>query len=127
MQRICRARNALLTACSSVALALAACAAPAARSGDAAGAMAVYRYAGSRQCEGGGIGRAEAERQLAAAGIRAKAARCARDGKAYAAACGMSDGRLIVVDIDAKDLPAARKLGFAPLAEQPEASPASCP
>lgn len=103
---------------------LAACQAPAA-SGPA-DSVAVYRYAGSRQCQGGGLGRADVERQLAAAGIISEASRCAMDGKAYGAACGMADGRLVVADIDAKDLPAARKLGFAPLSDLPQAVATAC-
>jgi hypothetical protein len=104
--------------------ALAACQAPAASR--PADPVAVYRYAGSRQCERGGLDRADVERQLAAAGIISRASRCAMDGKAHAAACGMPDGRLVIADIEAKDLAAARKLGFAPLSDLPQAVATAC-
>ena len=128
---IANARTGLALA--ALAAALAACQAPAAPAPKAAGAapaagsVAVYRPAGSRQCERGGLTLEAVRRQLSSGGIRATATRCALDGKVYGAACGMPDGRIVVAEIAPGDLAAARKLGYAPLAELPEAAPAACP
>jgi hypothetical protein len=81
---------------------------------------------GSVQCEGGGTPPAEWERRLAAAGVRPVASGCGVDGLMRPAVCGAPDGRIFIVEVRADQAPAAAALGFAPLANLPDAARAPC-
>jgi hypothetical protein len=113
-------------------LAIAGCQAadPPAVTGKPAGAtgdVTLYKYAGSRQCSGGGISPEDARRALAAAGVQVLEAGCGADGRMHTASCGGADGRIVIVKVAARDAAAARGQGFAPLSELPDAARARCP
>lgn len=113
------------------ALALAGCQAgatsePANPSSPVAANATLYRYAGSKQCEGGGATPQQVTQELAAAGVAVVEAGCATDGRMYAAMCGASDGRIVVVQVRRADARAAQAKGFKPLAELPEAARSVC-
>lgn len=97
---------------------------PAAR---AANDVTLYRYAGSRQCSGGGITPQDARRILAAAGVDVREAGCGADGRMYPSVCGSGDGRIVVVKVPASQAREARSHGFAPLEELPDAARVRCP
>lgn len=86
----------------------------------------VYKYQGSRQCEGGGVPLAEMQRQLQAAGVRVQAAACGTDGRMYPAFCGGADGRINILSIPTKALPVATAQGFTPLSQLPDAQKSNC-
>lgn len=86
----------------------------------------VYKSAGSRQCEPGGLTPAQMRAQLEAAGIRVLSAACGGDGRARIAMCGAPDGRLGILEIPASQVQAAAALGFAPLDRLPQASVVPC-
>ncbi len=65
-----------------------------------------------RQCEAGGRTLADLEKRLAAAGVKASAARCASDGRMRVQMCGAADGRLGVFEIAAADRERAAAAGF---------------
>jgi hypothetical protein len=100
---------------------------PAAVRKPAAGEVTLYKYAGSRQCSGGGITHEDARRALAAAGVEVMEAACGADGRMYTSSCGSADGRIVIVKVAARDAAAARGQGFAPLSELPEAARSRCP
>lgn len=116
-----------------VALTMAGCQAadrpPALRSPAAAASPAVtlYKSAGSRQCEGGGLSPEDARKALGAAGVEVLEAGCGNDGRMRAMVCGGSDGRIVIVRVPLNQAPAARSQGFAPLDELPDAVPQRCP
>lgn len=93
----------------------------------AAERVSVYTSAGTRQCEP-----AEADpmpaalARLAAAGVEASAPRCGHDGRMRAAMCGMSDGRILVVDVPTAALAKVKELGWRPLADLPDATVDRC-
>ena len=89
-------------------------------------AVALYKSAGSRQCEGGGISAEDARRALSSAGIDVVEAGCGVDGLMRAAVCGGGDGRIVIVKVAPKDAQAARRQGFAPLEELPKAASRPC-
>ena len=98
-------------------------AAPAGQGADAT----LYKYAGSRQCEAGGMSPDDARRTLEAAGVEVVEATCGADGRMHAAVCGGADGRVVIVTVRARHVQAARSQGFAPLRELPEAARVPCP
>ena len=87
----------------------------------------VYKYVGSRQCEGGGVPVEKMMRQLSEAGIPVMNLSCGTDGKMYPAMCGAPDGRIGILEVPEGKLSAASALGFAPLTSLPEASKTVCP
>lgn len=87
---------------------------------------ALYKYAGSKQCFGGGTTLQALQRELAGKGIRVLASSCGTDGRVYAATCGAPDGRIIIFEVPANQAAVAQSLGFAPLATLPEASRVAC-
>jgi hypothetical protein len=102
---------------------------PVACGGDAGApgaSIAVYKYAGSVQCTGGGMSLAEMNGQLADAGIKVLSSACGFDGKLYVAVCGGPDGRIGIFEVMQTQMQAAAKIGFAPLSELPAAGKASC-
>jgi hypothetical protein len=88
--------------------------------------MAVFKPAGSRQCEGGGTPPERLRAELEAAGVKVQATACGTDGRMHAAMCGAADGRLVIFDIDPAQADAAGKLGFQPLSKLPSAQRAEC-
>ena len=98
---------------------------PAARS-PATQAATLYKYAGSRQCVGGGISAEDARSALTASGVDVIEAGCGSDGRMHAAMCGVGDGRIVIVKVPSNQAPAARSQGFAPLGELPDAVPQRC-
>lgn len=89
--------------------------------------LSIYLSAGTRQCEPAAANPMDAALQrLAAAGVQATAARCGHDGRIRAAMCGLSDGRILVVDVPGEKLDQARTLGWRPLAELPDAQLRRC-
>jgi hypothetical protein len=101
-----------------VALALAACAAPPADPPAAAEAgVKVFKARGAVQCAGRGTAPEAMRAELERAGVRVSSAGCGSDGRMRPALCGATTGEINLFDIAAADLPAARALGFAPLAD----------
>ncbi|MFO1274135.1 MAG: hypothetical protein U1F50_21100 [Rubrivivax sp.] len=88
--------------------------------------LAVFKYTGSRQCEGGGTPPERMRADLEAAGIQVLATACATDGRMRVAMCGAGDGRLVILEIAPEQAEAAAKLGFEPLAKLPSAQRAEC-
>lgn len=88
--------------------------------------LAVFKAAGSRQCEGGGTPPERLRAELEAAGVKVQAATCGTDGRMHAAMCGGADGRLVILEIDPGQAEAAAKLGFQPLSKMPSAQRAAC-
>lgn len=89
--------------------------------------VSVYTSAGTRQCEPAATDPMPAAlARLAAAGVEASAPRCGHDGRIRAAMCGMSDGRILVVDVPAAALVKAKELGWRPLADLPDATVDRC-
>ncbi|UOG90879.1 MAG: hypothetical protein L3K52_11795 [Candidatus Thiothrix sulfatifontis] len=86
----------------------------------------VYKYQGSRQCEGGGTPLAEMQRQLQAGGAIVTSTSCGTDGRMYSALCGTTDGRINIFTISSNSMNAALAQGFTPLTNLPEAQKASC-
>ena len=87
----------------------------------------VYKYVGSRQCEGGGAPVEKMMRQISEAGIPVMNVHCGTDGRMYPAMCGAPDGRIGILEIPENKVSAAAALGFAPLSNLPEASKTVCP
>ncbi len=88
--------------------------------------LAVYKPAGSRQCEGGGTPPERMRAELEAAGVKVLATACGIDGRMHAAVCGGADGRLVILEIAPEQAAAAEKLGFQPLSKMPSAQRAEC-
>ncbi|MEB4589789.1 hypothetical protein VSS37_02240 [Candidatus Thiothrix sp. Deng01] len=86
----------------------------------------VYKYQGSRQCEGGGVPLEEMKRQLEASGVIVTATSCGMDGRMYPAFCGGADGRINVFTINSNSMNAALSQGFSPLSSLPGAQKGSC-
>lgn len=101
-------------------------AAAAAPAKEAAG-VGVYKYLGSRQCQGGGTPLAAMREQLERAGVTVLAASCGSDGRMRPMMCGAADGAIAIIDVPATALPQAATLGFEPLTKLPEASRGPCP
>ena len=89
--------------------------------------VSVYKYVGSRQCEGGGTPVEKMMRQLSEAGIPVINVHCGTDGRMYPAMCGAPDGRIGILEVPEGKVSAAAALGFAPLNNLPEASKTVCP
>ncbi|OQX15089.1 MAG: hypothetical protein BWK73_07865 [Thiothrix lacustris] len=86
----------------------------------------VYKYQGSRQCEGGGTPLAEMQRQLQASGAIISNSSCGTDGRMYSALCGTADGRINIFTISSNSMNTALAQGFTPLTNLPEAQRATC-
>lgn len=86
----------------------------------------VYKYQGSRQCEGGGVPLAEMQRQLQMAGVAVNRADCGMDGMMYPAFCGGADGRINIFSIDSRNANTAFAQGFRRLTDLPNAQRVSC-
>ena len=86
----------------------------------------LYRYAGSRQCEAGGVTPQEVRDELVAGGINVIGAGCGTDGRIRTAMCGASDGRIVVIQVGHGHAKAAEARGFRPLAELPGAARTEC-
>ncbi len=77
----------------------------------------VYKYDQSTQCNNDGIPLEKMQEELTEAGIRVHCAQKGNDGNAYPAVCGGATGNINIYQIDAGNLPLARRLGFAPVWE----------
>ncbi|MEN9416452.1 MAG: hypothetical protein RI988_72 [Pseudomonadota bacterium] len=89
-------------------------------------AVSVYLSLGSRQCQDGGRTLAQVRQLLADAGVRVLSSGCGTDGMAYPAVCGAPDGRIVILEVPAEQVEAARKAGFALLSERPRAQRQAC-
>lgn len=86
----------------------------------------VYKYQGSRQCEGGGIPLEEMQRQLQSGGAVVTHSSCGMDGRMYPAFCGGADGKINIFTITSNSMNAALAQGFTPLNNLPEAQKTNC-
>lgn len=86
----------------------------------------VYKYQGSRQCEGGGVPLAEMQRQLQALRIPVVNSACGMDGRMYPAVCGSADGRINILSIPSDAVQLAMGQGFFLLSDLPEAQRVNC-
>jgi len=96
---------------------------------EAAGSPAsvkVYKYMGSKQCNGGGRTLAVLKRHLIESGITVLAASCGVDGNLYPAVCGAADGRIGIFEILASKAQSALPDGFLPLETLPDAQIVPC-
>lgn len=89
--------------------------------------ISVYKYVGSKQCNGGGVRLETMMRQLSTAGVPVMNVSCGTDGRMYPAMCGAPDGRIGILEIPESKVNAAAALGFAPLSNLPDASKTVCP
>lgn len=87
----------------------------------------VYKYVGSKQCNGGGTPLATMMRQLSDAGVPVMNVSCGTDGRIYPAMCGAPDGRIGILEVPEAKVSAVGALGFALLSSLPEASKTVCP
>lgn len=86
----------------------------------------VYKYQGSRQCDGGGVPLEEMKRQLEVAGVIVTSSSCGRDGRVYPAFCGGADGKINIFTIPGNSASAAFAQGFSLLSDLPEAQRGGC-
>jgi hypothetical protein len=86
----------------------------------------IYKYMGSKQCNGGGQKLAVIKRQLIESGITVLAASCGVDGNLYPAVCGAADGRIGIFEVPASKAQSALPDGFLPLARLPDAQIVPC-
>lgn len=86
----------------------------------------VYKYVGSKQCNGGGVTLAAMMRQLSEGGVPVMSVSCGTDGRMYPAMCGAPDGRIGILEVPDIKVAAAGALGFAPLSSLPEANKMPC-
>lgn len=86
----------------------------------------VYKYAGSVQCETGGLSLADGQRQLNDAGIEVLAAYCGSDGMLYPAVCGGADGRIRIYEVPNAQAQAASAVGFSSMSRLPSAARDGC-
>lgn len=86
----------------------------------------VYKYQGSRQCEGGGVPLEDMKLQLQSAGVVVTGTSCGMDGRMYPAFCGGADGRINVFTINSNSVNTALSQGFSPLSDLPGAQKTSC-
>ena len=86
----------------------------------------VYKYQGSRQCEGGGVPLAEMQRQLQSMRIPVVSSACGMDGRMYPAVCGSSDGKINILSIPSDAVQAAMSQGFFLLNDLPGAQRTNC-
>lgn len=86
----------------------------------------VYRGTGSRQCEGGGDTIEALRARLEAAGVTVHATDCGSDGRMYPSVCGGADGRIGIYTIPTTQVALARRAGFAPLSDLPDAQRMTC-
>ena len=125
-----RARNNWLstsrTAFAAVALALAAGACAVVERAEAQGTVRVFKPAGTLQCAEAAVDLPVMQRELTDKGVKVLRATCATDGRMSAAMCGVSDGRIGLFEIAAKDVAAAARLGFAEVSALPGFREAPC-
>ena len=86
----------------------------------------IYKYMGSKQCNGGGQKLAVIKRQLIESGITVLAASCGVDGNIYPAVCGAADGRIGIFEVPASKAQSALPDEFLPLARLPDAQIVPC-
>jgi hypothetical protein len=86
----------------------------------------VYKYQGSRQCEGGGIPLAEMQRQLQSMGINVTNSACGMDGRMYPAFCGGADGKINILTVPSTAVNSAMSQGFYLLSDLPGAQRTNC-
>ena len=109
-----------------IAIALAATACQSAAPPAAGAPVALYQYAGSKQCERVGKTLDALKQELSRAGVQVQSASCGQDGLMYAQGCGMPDGRILVMHVPQGQAAMAVRLGLKPLRELPEAASAPC-
>jgi hypothetical protein len=89
--------------------------------------LKVYKAQGTRQCEsGGGTTVQMHQAELTRAGIPAQSPACGTDGQMRVALCGAPDGAIHIFTLPASRAAQAASLGFAPLADLPDARETPC-
>lgn len=86
----------------------------------------IYKYQGSRQCEGGGVSLASMQQQLQMSGVQVKGSACGMDGRMYPAFCGGADGRINIFTVSGNTANLALGQGFSVLNDLPGAQRSSC-
>ena len=86
----------------------------------------LYKYAGSVQCNGGGLSLPQMTLQLNNAGVQVLSSFCGTDGMAYPAVCGGGDGRIGIFEVPSSQEQAASAVGFTLLSNLPAASKIAC-
>jgi hypothetical protein len=87
----------------------------------------VTHSAGTLQCGAGAPDIARLTRELQAVGVEPQQVQCGHDGRTRPMMCGAPDGRLVAFLLRARDVQAAQRAGFAPLAQLPSAKLEPCP
>jgi hypothetical protein len=106
---------------------LAACSGPPQAAPANASPLSVHKSLGGRQCEpDSGRTLAALQAELQAAGVRVQRAACGDDGRLRPAVCGAGDGRIGILTIAAAQRTQAERLGYAPLAQLPDAREMPC-
>ncbi|MCQ8897289.1 hypothetical protein NQT62_12685 [Limnobacter humi] len=102
-------------------LSMAACASPPPKS------VELAKRITNVQCEPAKTTVITLDTELAKAGVAVNAARCASDGRMYAAVCGGPTAFIRVVSVDASDEQKARALGYQPVSLFPGLTDSNCP
>jgi hypothetical protein len=81
---------------------------------------------GAKQCESGHISLAAMKNELADNGVKVVSAACGNDGMMHPTVCGVDAGEINIFEVSPADLDKAKKLGFKPLSEWPDAQEVPC-
>lgn len=86
----------------------------------------VFRYVGSKQCQGGGINLDAMADQLLNVGIVPVSLACGLDGVSRSTQCGADDGSINIFEIATSNLNGALFLGYRALTELSAPSKTAC-
>lgn len=77
----------------------------------------VFKYVGSKQCQGGGINLDAMAEQLVNSGIVPLSLACGSDGLQRSTQCGSDDGKINIFEISTSNLSGASFMGYRQLSE----------
>ena len=86
----------------------------------------VFKYVGSKQCQGGGTNLDAMADQLMNAGIVPISLACGSDGLTRSSQCGSDDGNINIFEISTTNLNGALFMGYRRLSDLGEPSKAAC-
>lgn len=86
----------------------------------------IFKYVGSRQCQGGGVNLDAMADQLMNAGIVPVSLACGTDGLTRPSQCGSDDGNINIFEISTTNLNGALFIGYKRLSDLSEPSKTAC-
>lgn len=86
----------------------------------------IFKYVGSKQCQGGGINLDAMADQLMNAGIVPISLACGSDGLTRSSQCGSDDGNINIFEISTTNLNGALFMGYKRLTDLSEPSKTAC-